>query len=90
MIMRKRKYGKTTKKRMKVIRENLVDESKEKLHKAAKKRMKTIRENKKESRDEAFDEAKNCSMIDLLILKLKAFKIIQEEYLLYFQYMSQM
>ena len=52
-----------------------------KLHKSAHKRIETIRENKKESKGKAFDEVKNCNMIYPSILKSKAFKIIQEEYL---------
>lgn len=45
--------------------------------------MEKIREKKNESRDKAFDEVKNRSMIDPSILELKAFdKIMQEEYLL--------
>ena len=41
----------------------------------------TVGENKKESTDRAFDKVKNCCMMDPSILKSKAFKIIQEEYL---------
>ena len=40
-----------------------------------------IRENKKEKRDKAFREVKKCSMIHPSVLELKAFTIIQEEYL---------
>lgn len=44
--------------------------------------MKKIREKKKKSRDKAFDEVKNRSMIDPSVLELKAFnKIMQVEYL---------
>ena len=45
-------------------------------------RKETIHENKKGNRDKAFDEAKNCTMIDPSVLKSKDFQIIQEEYLL--------
>lgn len=52
------------------------------IHKSGKERMETIHENKKEKRDKTFDEVKDCSMINLSGLKSKAFKIVQEEYLL--------
>ena len=74
---------KNNQKRKKTICENLDDDAKEKSDIAAKKRMEKIREKKNESRDKAFDEVKNRSMIDPSILELKAFdKIMQEEYLL--------
>ena len=41
--------------------------------------METICEYYKEGIEKAFDEVKNCSVIDSLILKSKTFKIIQEK-----------